>query len=67
MEPKRCACGVELQEWKTEGSHIWAATLPDVTAYQKGQSTRHDIINARGRRVRIGQCEGKAPYGRPLL
>lgn len=43
MAAKYCACGVELQEWRSVGSHVWAAALADFTAHQKGQFTRHDI------------------------
>lgn len=67
MEPKRCACGIELQEWRNEGKLVWAASIADMTAYLRGQFPRHDILNAHGRRIRIGQCEGKTPYGLPIV
>ena len=58
----RCACGVELREWlyttpTGQSTGVWAAGLADLVDYQQRRTTRHDILDLRGRRMQRGTCD----------
>jgi hypothetical protein len=57
---------VELREWlyttpASQSTGVWAAGLADLVDYQQRRTTRHDILERRGRRVQRGTCNSDPP------
>jgi hypothetical protein len=59
-EPRRCACGDTLQEWRFaargRATGVWCAGLGDRANYRLNRATRHDVLDLRGGRVHRGAC-----------
>jgi hypothetical protein len=66
---RQCACGYPLQEWRFEAkgraTGVWCAGLGDLANYRLNRSTRHDVLDLRGRRVQRGECEQHSDAGPP--
>lgn len=60
-EPRHCACGQTLEEWrfqeKGKATGVWCAGLGDLANYRLKKPTRHDVLALSGRRVQRGTCE----------